>query len=727
MFKKILVVFFLTIPFKALFADEGMWVPLLLEKSCYNHMKERGCRLSAEDIYSVNHSSIKDAVILFGKGCTGVVVSDSGLILTNYHCGYSYIQSFSTIDNDYLTNGFWASSRKSELKCPSLTVSFLLKMEDVTSLIFKGLQKTMNEAERNELINKNIDSVVKAQTIPKGNQVFVRSLYNENQYFLYEYEVYNDVRLVGAPPSGIGKFGGDTDNWIWPRHTGDFSIFRIYADKNNRPAPYSKDNVPLKPKKFLPISIKGVNENDFTMIYGNPGSTAELMTSTELEFLQKVDYPHIINLRSKRLAIIEHAMEANPATRIQYSAKYATISNSWKKWQGMENGFYRGNAVNIKRNKEQDFYIWANASDSTKAIYANVLGDFNRIFPNYSRLKLLNDYVVEGFLGIELMGVCGKYNSFIRQVDWDDTIKVNKGLKDFRNAMLAFYKNYSSSIDQKVFASLMQLYDLNVDPAFQPEIIKKFHKKYNNNFDKWSSDVFVKSVFSDKQKLLDALSGLDYKNAKKLLNDPAMVVYDSFTKIFKDKLIGQYAAYSIKYDSLYRIYTEGVMQMNKGKMMYPDANLTLRIAFGKVQGYHVADAVDYTYFTTLEGAIAKDNPNVYDYNIPAKLKELYVTKNYGPYADKDGKLHLCFLASNHTTGGNSGSPVINAEGELIGLNFDRNWEGTMNDMLYDPDQCRNISLDIRYLLFVVDKFAGAGYLLNEMKIINSFLPQTYLY
>lgn len=698
----------------SIFADEGMWVPLLLEKTCYQEMKERGCMLSPEEIYSINHASLKDAVTLFAKGCTGVMVSDSGLLLTNYHCGYSTVQSFSSREHDYLNNGFWAMKRSEELSCPSLTVSFLKKMEDVTATVLKGVSADMNEEDRNDRIGKNIDSLSDAQSKASGYQVQIKPLYNENQYFLYAYEVFRDVRLVGAPPSGIGKFGGDTDNWIWPRHTGDFSVFRIYADNNNRPASYAPENIPYKPGKYLPISIKGVAENDFTMVYGFPGSTSECMTATELEFLQKVDLPHKINIRALRLDIMDEAMKRDRITQIQYAAKYATISNGWKKWQGMESGFYKADAVAVKKHREAAFNAWVNQHDSLR-VYRNTLSDFNRIFPEYARYKLVSDYSSEAFLGIELMEQCGKFNGLIRRIEWDDTAKVRKAIYGYKMGMKGFYKNYSSGIDQKVFKTLMQLYAVNMDPVFYPDVLKEVHKKYKNNFGKWSAYIYSKSVFPDSMKFMKALEGMNLKKVKKLMNDPALEVYQSFSSMFNKKLIRQLAGLSVQYDSLYRIYTEALLKMNK-EGMYPDANLSLRIAFGKVAGYHVTDAVDYISFTTLDGLIAKEDTSVADYHVPAHLKELHAAKDYGRYAAPDGTLHLCFLATNHTTGGNSGSPVINANGALIGLNFDRNWEGTMNDFLYDQEQCRNISLDVRYLLFIMDKYAGAGYLLREMEI-----------
>jgi hypothetical protein len=699
-------------------ADEGMWIPLLLDQARYERMKQMGCQLTPEDIYSVNHASIKDAVVLFGRGCTGVMVSNEGLLLTNHHCGQSAIQSHSSLEHDYLTNGFWAGDKAHELANPSLSVSFLVRMEDVTKRVLRDVPSTISESERTNLIQSILERIVASEAKKSpGHRFSLKPLYNGNQYFLYEYEVFTDVRLVGAPPSGIGKFGGDTDNWMWPRHTGDFSIFRVYANKDNKPAPYSADNVPYQPKKFLPVSIKGVNENDFTMVYGYPGSTQQFMTSQELEFLLKTNLPSKIDLRTRRLDIMAKAMDSDAAVRIQYAAKYAGISNSWKKWQGAVHGLNRADAITVKKLREVEFQEWTNRNDTLKVKYGGLLDEFKRIYPVYEKYSFISDYFGETAMAVELLDQAAKFYNFSNNASWKDTTKLRQETRNYSNAINGFFRNYYRPIDKKVFSSMLLAYYMNVPPQYHPAIFKKLESKYKGDFDRWADDVYRKSVFCDKDKMVEVMQKFSPSSLKKIRKDPAMEIYLSFADVLNGSIIGPYNKLSTQVDSLYRIYTAGIMLMKKDKFLYPEANLTLRLAFGKVEGYEASDAIDYSWYTTSEGVMQKDNPSVYDYRVPLKLKELCGKKDFGRYAAQDGKLHVCFIASNHTSGGNSGSPVINGKGELIGLNFDRNWEGTMSDMLYDPNQCRNIVLDTRYMLFIIDKYAGAGYLLDEMKVV----------
>ncbi len=713
----LLAILSLTMPV-CTFADEGMWIPLLLDQARYERMKQMGCQLTPEDIYSVNHASIKDAVVLFGRGCTGVMVSNEGLLLTNHHCGQSAIQSHSSLEHDYLTNGFWAMEKKQELANASLNVSFLVRMEDVTKRVLKDVPLAISESARTGLIQSILERIVSAEAKNSpGHRYSLKPLYNGNQYFLYEYEVFTDVRLVGAPPSGIGKFGGDTDNWVWPRHTGDFSIFRVYADKDNNPAPYSPNNVPYQPKKFLPVSIKGVNEGDFTMVYGYPGSTEQFMTTQELEFLTKTNLPSKIDLRTRRLDIMAKAMDSEANVRIQYAAKYAGISNSWKKWQGAVHGLKRANAVSVKKQREAEFEQWANQNDSLKMKYGGLLGEFQRIYPTYEKYSFISDYFSETAMAVEMLDQVARFYSFSNNASWKDTSKLRQEVKNYTNGINGFFRNYYQPIDKKVFSSMLLAYYINVPRAYHPAIFKKLESKFKGDFDLWADDVYRKSVFSDRDKMITIMQKFSLSTLKKLRKDPAMEIYLSFSDVLNGLIVLPFNKLSTQIDSLYRIYTAGIMEMKKGKFIYPEANLTLRLAFGKVEGYEAADAIDYSWFTTTDGVLQKDNPSIYDYRVPLKLKEICERKDFGRYAAQDGNLHVCFIASNHTSGGNSGSPVINGKGELIGLNFDRNWEGTMSDMLYDPNQCRNIILDARYMLFIIDKYAGAGYLLDEMKIV----------
>ncbi len=700
-----------------LIADEGMWVPLFLNQNCYDRMKERGCMLSADDIYSINHASIKDAVVLFDRNCTGVIVSDRGLLLTNHHCGSKSLKNHSNVDNDYLNKGFWAMSQKEELPNPGLTVSLLLRMENVTAEILQGISDTTPELKRNLILLKNLESLEKSETLKShGHKIEVKPLYNGNQFFLYEYEVFMDVRLVAAPPSGIGKFGAESDNWIWPRHTGDFSVFRIYADKNNDPAPYSPENIPYKPKKFITISLKGIKENDFTLVYGYPASGQPFLTSIETEYLVKTEIPQLINLRTKRLAIMGKMMKADKVTSNEYSQKYYGLSASWKKWQGELRGLYNSDAVRVKKQQEADFVKWINSNDSLKRKYGRVLDDFSKIFPKYAFYSLVNSYLAETFKSVELLDMAGKFNNFIRSASWSDTAKLRSEIVNYSNGLRYFYKTYNRTIDEETFSTLMQSYYLNIDQRFKPAIFDEVDKKYKGDFNRWAQNIYMKSLFTGKDKLWFYLDHMTEKNAAEILKDPAIIIYQSFGKVFKEKVLEPFTRLTVIKDSLTRMYTAALMTKNKDKLLYPEANQTLRVSFGKVEGYNVADAVDYLYYTTLDGIIEKDDSVSLDYHVPLKLKELYLAKDYGRYADKDGKIKVCFIATNQTSGGSSGSPVINGNGELIGLNFDRNWEGTSNEVLYDENQCRNISVDIRYVLFIIDKFAGAGYLLNEMEI-----------
>ena len=703
-------------------ADEGMWVPLLLNQSCFERMKEKGCQLSADDIYSINHSSIKDAVVLFNRNCSGVIVSDMGLLITNYHCGIRFIQSHNSIAHDYITNGFWAMSQKEELPNPGLTVSFLVRMENVTAIILRGITDTTGEIRRNLILLKNIESLEKEETgKTQGHSIIIKPLYNGNQFFLYEYEVFQDVRLVGAPPSDIGKFGGESDNWIWPRHTGDFSVFRVYADKNNNPAPYSPVNIPYKPKKFLPVSIGGIEENDFTIVYGYPASDQPFLTSIETEYLMKKELPQLINLRAKRLIIIEQNMEKDPKVQKQYSQRYYGIKSSWEKWQGEFSGLLHSDAIAVKKQKETEYLEWLNNNDTLKIKYGKLIDEFSRVFPEYAFYNFINSYSSETFQSIDLLSVAGKFNSFIRNATWDDSAKLRQEITAYRNGLIDFYNNFDLPIDEQTFSVLMQSYCLNIDERYQPEIFNEVKKKYKGNFDRWAVDVYKKSMFTGKDKLWNFLNHVTLSKAKEMLKDPAVIIYQSFGKVFKDKVLEPFVRLGVIKDSLTRLYTAAIMIKNKDEILYPEANQSLRVSYGKVEGYHVADAVDYLYNTTLDGVIQKDDSASYDYHVPLKLKELYLKKDYGPYARKDGKMGVCFIASNHTSGGSSGSPVLNAKGELIGLNFDRTWEGTMDEVLYDPKMCRNISVDIRYILFIIDKFAGAGYLLKEMSIQHNSL------
>lgn len=699
-------------------ADEGMWLPILLEQLNQSDMQSMGLKLTAEDIYSINNSSLKDAVCLFGGGCTAEVVSDKGLILTNHHCGYSSIQSHSSVENNYLENGYWASNFKDELSNAGLSVTFIVKMEDVTIKVLDGVLATMSETQRAEIVKKNIDKIEKAAIKNTIYKAKVKPFSYGNEYYLFITEVFTDIRLVGTPPNSIGSFGGDTDNWSWPRHTGDFCIFRIYADKNNEPADYAETNVPYVPKKSLTISLKGVKKDDFTMVYGFPGRTQEYLTSYAVNQIGNIEDPVMIGIRDNKLEIMRAAMKSNPLIKIQYASKYANIANYWKKWAGESKGLRKTNAIEKKEILEEKFTAWVNADETRKSSYGKILPSFKKVYELYSPVALAYDYFAEAGAGLEIIKYAWGFNNLITKCNdnsvSDSVITVLIG--QFKTGAGYFFKNYDQPTDKKIFTAALKIYYANEDTLYRPDVFTKVIKtKFNGDIEKYADYIYLKSNFVSKEKTLKILNSLKRSNVAIIKKDPLFLLASSFYTNYYKNIQPLFNACNDQLDSLYRIYITGLRAMQPDKKYYPDANLTLRLAYGKVAGYKPMDGVDFNYYTTLDGVIQKEDEEVDDYKVPAKLKELYSKKDYGEYGS-DSTMIVAFIATNHTTGGNSGSPVFNGEGQLIGINFDRVWEGTMSDVNFDPDQCRNISLDIRYALFIIDKFAGATRLINEMKI-----------
>lgn len=683
-------------------ADEGMWLPSLISERI-GDMQSKGFRLSAEDIYSVNQASLKDAVVLFGRGCTGEVVSAEGLLLTNHHCGYSQIQKHSSVEHDYLRDGFWALTRKEELPNKGLTVSFLERMEDVTSRVLEGVTPALTETQRDSIVKANTVRLVKEATSEgRGLRATVESLYYGNQYFLFLYREYSDVRLVGAPPSSIGKFGGDTDNWMWPRHTGDFSIFRIYADKDNNPAEYSEGNVPYTPKKFFKISLGGVQEGDFTFVYGFPGRTQEYIMSEGVRYVSEVSDPAKIALRTMRLDIQRKYMSQSQKVRIQYSSKNAGVANAWKKWQGEMKGINRLGTVEAKREYEKRFAEWAAGTE-----YSTMLPRLDSLYRALEPYTFAKEYYSETAATVELCRFAASVAQEIARGDNESAASMSE----------AFFKDYCLPIDKESFVATMSAFVKDVPAEFHPEYLEGELARYGS-VGKWADALFGESVFADAEKV----AKLDAADSLVMRSDPAVRFANEFRKWYGSDVYPYERRLNQEITLLYRDYMRGQMAFEPEKSFFPDANLTLRVAYGSIAGYVPADGVYYEPVSTLEGIMEKDNPEIFDYNIPQRLRDIYAAKDYGQWAitTANGKktVPVCFIATNHTSGGNSGSPVINKDGNLIGLNFDRVWEGTMSDIVFDPDYCRNISLDIRYVLFTIDKLAGADHLLKEMVFVK---------
>ena len=716
MIKKLLIltVFMVGLTSKAL-PKEGMWIPLLLDKYNESEMQAMGMKITAEDIYSVNNASLKDAILRFGGGCTAEFVSDKGLILTNHHCGYRNIQSHSTVEHDYLTDGFWAKSMQEELPNKGLEATRLVRMEDVTGDVLENLDPGLSQSERKSIITKRINEIIKEATEGTHFEGTVEPFYYGNQYFLFITETFKDIRLVGAPPSSIGKFGGDTDNWMWPRHTGDFSVFRVYAGKDNKPAEYSEENKPYKPHKHLEISLNGYDKGDFTFVFGYPGRTQQYLTSHAVDMIVNKENPERIELREQRLAIMNKYMEKSDKIRIQYSAKYAGVANYYKKFQGENRGIKRMDAIEIKKEQQKAFTEWAKQNPEREERYGKLISAFENTYETLTPYNLAFDYLLEAGLAVEMVRFAQNFNQLLRQNN-------AAGLKDAKADLLKkaenFFKDYHKPIDMEVLATLYEQYYNSIDPKFHPGIFKTIENKYDGDFEKYSEAIFKESQLDELVEVKEFLAEYSLSDKEELEQDPIFLMSASIFSVYYMKLQGGRESLNSNLDSLYRVYLEGKMKMKEDEYFYPDANSTLRVTYGLVDSYKPRNAVTYRHYTTLHGVFEKVATGVHDYKAPDKLRKLYQNKDYGRYAAKDNTMHTGFIASNHTSGGNSGSPVLNANGELIGINFDRNWEGTMSDLMYDPDQCRNISVDIRYVLFIIDKFANADRLIEEMSIVN---------
>lgn len=715
MMKKVLLSIVLIAWLFPSFADGGMWLPLFLNKN-EAEMRQLGFKLTAEDIYSVNQHSMKDAVVLFGSGCTGEIISKNGLVLTNHHCGYSYIQSLSTLEHNHLHNGFWAKSYQEELPCPGLSVTFLKYITDVTADVLKGTEN-LSTTERDMLIKENIHNIVKKELAGKSSDwtAYIKPFYYGNQYLMFVNQVYRDVRLVGTPPESIGKFGGDTDNWVWPRHTGDFSLYRIYTDPNGNPSTYAPENIPMQPVKHFSIALNGLEENDFTMVVGYPGTTMQYLISDGVDLVVNYRNPAAIEQRGTRLDIMKKYMNQSTEIRLMYSAKSNSISNGWKKWIGENQGIIETSVIEDKKQEEKRFEERINNDSQLRAKYGNILNEIRKDYDIYKKLEKRTVFLRETFLAVELP-------MFVEEISWKlaenleiDTLKTILSKKGAQ-----FYESYYEPIDREIFVEILHYYFDQLEPELIPASFKYLAAANKNTFETMAKEYYDKSFFADYDSYQKFVNNLTPKSIKKFQD------WHAKNNLFSQAIMEYRLMYNNSKNSIphikmmlnehYRIYLEALQIVEPERVQFPDANLTMRVTYGRMKGLSITDGLYYLPYTTAAGILQKEDPNVFDYKVDPKLKELIENKDYGRYADKNGDLRVAFIASNQTTGGNSGSPIINGDGYLVGVNFDRIWEGTMSDIRFDLSRCRNIGLDIRYFLFIVDKFANAQNIINELDI-----------
>ena len=714
--KKLIVLILSILVFSPLAkADEGMWLLMFLDKQTYKEMKAKGLKLTPKQIYDINKASLKDAIVQFGRGCTGEIVSNQGLLFTNHHCGYPQIQEHSTVEHDYLMNGFWAYSKEEELPCPGLTAKFLIRMEDVSEGVLEGVTEEMNEEKRSSLIRENIKKISNKVIEGTHYEAEIATMFDGNQYILFIYERFKDVRMVGAPPSSIGKFGSDTDNWMWPRHTGDFSIFRVYTDANGKPAEFSKNNIPLKPKHHLPISLKGVKDNDFTMVVGFPGRTDRFLSSYGVEQAIDVYNPSVVKARTALREVMEADMKSDAKIRIQYASKFAQLSNYWKFYIGQTKCLQDLDVPNTKRELENRFTSWVNDDNNRKAKYGNVLKDMENALSVTNQYDYLRIYTNEAILrGSSAATIARSFRALENELKANgNSAKSKELISSLKSNLDKIFKDYNYSTEEKLLAAGLEVYFQNVPLKQQNTDFLDYAFKMSYDFKKISNDIFTKSNMTSAEKVNKLLENPTYND---IVNDPLYILINQFTNNLSEKLSTVKDSYN-ELNKANRLFVKGVMEMDSKKHFAPNANSTIRYTFGQVKSYKPQDGVTYDYYTTLEGIMKKDNPDVDEFRVPSKLKELYNSKDFGRY-EVNGTVPVCFITNNDITGGNSGSPVVNGKGELIGIAFDGNWEAMSGNIAFNPDLQRCINVDIRYVLFIIDKYAGAKNLIDELTIVK---------
>lgn len=714
--------------------DEGMWIPIWIEKFNYPDMVRLGFKLKADEVYSNTNPSIKDAIVGLGADqykpsqgffCSGVIVSPQGLVFTNHHCGYDAVQQVSTLEHDYLTNGFWATKLEEEIPIDEMTMSFVVRIEDVTGRVLKNVNDSMSLSARDKAIRKAIKEIENEASEKGKYDVVVKPVFEGNEYYLHVYETYKDIRLVGAPPSAIGKFGGDTDNWMWPRHTGDFSIFRIYTASDGSPADYSENNIPLKPKKYLPVSIKGVEKNDFAMIFGFPGSTNRYITSHGVDQAINQNNPLIVNIRDKKLSIMKSYMNQDPKIKLQYSSKYAQTSNYWKYFIGQTKGLKRWDVYDRKKELESQFMNWVQQDATRQQKYGTCLQEIENsynLLANYNKtMTYIQEALLQGpefiYFGFDLLQLYSVLKN-MENASKDEKAKIEGNAKliakNLNEKAEKHFKDYNSTVDKDIFIAMFEMYLKDVPKDQQISAINTLEKKYKGDLKKWADDIYNKSILVDQTRFNNFLQN---PNLKTLENDLGFQITTSTLTSLRSMWQEISKAEDLQSEG-YRKYIAGLLEMMPNKAFYPDANSTMRMTYGTVQDYYPADAVHYNYVTTLNGVIEKEDPTNDEFIVPDRLKELYSKKDFGQYADKNGNIVTCFITNNDITGGNSGSGVIDAEGNLIGLAFDGNWESMSGDILFETSVQRCINVDIRYVLFIIDKYAGATNIINELTLVK---------